>query len=66
MSSGIDLNGTVIGFAPIGTMCSGSLSGSLMQDTGSTIVHLATLAAHEIGHTLNMLHDEDGCEYNSI
>lgn len=63
MCSGIDLNGSTIGYAQVGTMCRGSFSGALMQDTGTTIGRLAALAAHEMGHVLNMLHDEDGREY---
>ena len=62
LCSGIDLDANIIGYAPIGTMCKGSSSGALMQDTGTTIGRLGSLAAHEIGHVLNMLHDEGGRE----
>lgn len=60
--SGIDLNGGTLGIAPLGTMCSGRRSSGLVQDTGSSVAFLASTAAHELGHILNMDHD-DGRKY---
>ena len=47
-----------VGFSPVGTMCRGSVSSNLIQDTGSATVYVATTAAHETGHLLNMGHDD--------
>ena len=54
--SGIDLTGDAVGLAGIGTMCS-KVSAGLTQDTGSSVAHVATTAAHELGHIFNMRHD---------
>lgn len=56
--SGIDLDGNTIGLAPIGTMCRGSVSAALTQDTGSSVASVASTAAHELGHIFNMAHDD--------
>ena len=60
--SGINLNGGTLGVARLGTMCSGRYSSGLGQDTGSSVAFLASIAAHELGHNLNMNHD-DGRKY---
>ena len=43
-------------------MCLGRYSSGLVQDTGSSVAFLASTAAHELGHILNMEHD-DGRKY---
>ena len=55
--SGINLDGNVIGIAPMGTMCKGSTSAGLTQGTGSSLAFVASTAAHELGHIFNMYHD---------
>ena len=57
MHSGIDLDGGTLGVALLGTMCLGRFSSGLAQDTGSSVAYLASIAAHELGHILNMDHD---------
>ena len=57
MHSGIDLNGGILGVSLLGTMCLGRYSSGLVQDTGSSVAFLASTAAHELGHILNMDHD---------
>ena len=56
--SGITLSDGTAGFASIGTMC-GRSSGGLTNDGGSSVARVASTAAHELGHTLNMLHDDN-------
>ena len=58
MHSGIDLDGGTLGVSSLGTMCSGRFSSGLAQDTGSPVEYLVSAAAHELGHILNMEHDE--------
>ena len=57
MCSGIDLDNQTIGLASIGTMCSRH-SSALVQDTGSSVAFVSSTAAHELGHNLNMQHDD--------
>ena len=63
--SGIDLDGTIIGYAPVGAMCLDSRSGGLTQDTGASTASVASTVAHEMGHIFNMNHD-DGSEYSRL
>ena len=55
--SGIDLSGTTVGFAFVGTMCSETSSVGLTQDGGRSLSSTASIAAHELGHIFNMNHD---------
>ena len=65
LHSGIKLNGGTLGIATIGMMCLGRYSSGLAQDTGSSVAFLASIAAHELGHILNMNHD-DGRKYSCV
>ena len=55
--SGIDLDGSTVGLAPVGAMCS-RISGGLTQDTGASTAIVSSIAAHEMGHIFNMNHDD--------
>ncbi len=57
---GIDLQGSTVGIAFVGTMCSESGSVGLTQDGGDNTAFTASTAAHELGHIFNMEHDEEG------
>lgn len=54
---GMDLDGKTVGRALIGSICS-RLTGGLTQDTGGSVASVASIAAHELGHNLNMRHDD--------
>ena len=58
MFSGITLLNGAVGFAPVGAMCS-KISGGLTVDGGSSVARVASTAAHELGHILNMRHDNN-------
>lgn len=53
---GIDLSGTTVGIAFTRSMC-GVNSVSVTQDGGRTVSSTGSTAAHEIGHTFDMIHD---------
>ena len=55
---GLDLDGSTIGVAYVGTMCFLPLSLGLTQDGGATLGRVVTVAVHEVGHNFNMEHDE--------
>ena len=55
-NSHIDIAGNTIGIAFTGTMCSPSFSVGLSQDGGTDGVF--STAAHELGHIMNMDHDD--------
>jgi len=58
---GIDLAGTTVGIAFVGTMCRTLSSLGLTQDGGRSLTSVVSTAAHELGHILNMNHyDEIG------
>ena len=64
--SHIDLTGSTIGIAFVGTMCSATASVGLTQDTGRSESSVGATATHELGHIMNMEHDDDcelGCTY---
>ena len=55
----MDLNGTVIGRAFLGTMCDERLSVGIAEDGGTRpLATVITLVSHEIGHNFNMRHDD--------
>lgn len=56
--SGIDIDGSVVGVAFVGTMCSGSSSVGFTEDGGRTRPQVFAIAAHELGHIFNMDHDD--------
>ena len=57
INSGIDLDGSTVGIAFIGTMCSTTGSVGVTQDGGRSLSSTASTAAHELGHVFNMNHD---------
>lgn len=56
LMTGRELNGNIIGIAYLGAVCNGDSSVSLSQSTGSTTM-AALIAAHELGHNFNAVHD---------
>lgn len=55
---GINIAGTTLGIAFIGSMCDRSDSTSVTQDGGEpSLSRVITIATHELGHNLNMRHD---------
>ena len=55
---GIDIDGSTVGIAYVGTMCRRPSSSGLSQDGGRSLNGVVTTAAHELGHIFNMNHDE--------
>ena len=55
--SGIDLDGSTVGIAFVGTMCSTRSSVGVTQDGGRSLSSTASTAAHQLGHIFNMGHD---------
>lgn len=59
--SGFNFDGATVGLAYVGTMCQLSSSASIVQ-TLTTNAVTAVVAAHELGHSFGMQHDESaGC-----
>jgi hypothetical protein len=56
--TGIDIDESTVGIAFVGTMCSFHSSVGVTQDTLSSVASVATIAAHELGHTFSMNHDD--------
>lgn len=61
--SGFDFENSVLGYAPVGSQCTSS-AGSIIQTldsigNSSESFLVAVVAAHEIGHNFNILHDGD-------
>ncbi|XP_015199300.2 disintegrin and metalloproteinase domain-containing protein 12-like [Lepisosteus oculatus] len=57
--SGRRFKGKVLGEGLLGTMCSSSQSGGLAQSPGVSAWELAEIVAHEMGHNLEMHHDNE-------
>ncbi|KAG7159277.1 Disintegrin and metalloproteinase domain-containing protein 8-like, partial [Homarus americanus] len=55
----VDFDGTTVGFATVGGMCSNKDSVSVVQDRSEELGVVAQTMAHEMGHNLAMVHDED-------
>ena len=55
---GIDIDGSTVGISYVGTMCRRLSSSGLSQDGGRSLNGVVTTAAHELGHTFNMNHDD--------
>ena len=47
-----------MGIAFVGTMCRRQSSTGVTQDGGRSLNDVVTTAAHELGHTFNMNHDD--------
>ncbi len=62
MSRGIDFDLNTVGIAFLTTMCGASAVG-LTQDGGRSVASVASTAAHELGHILNMAHDDAPSKY---
>src|ERR1700722_9482822 len=56
LMTGRSMDGNVIGIAYLGAVCNGDYSASLSQSTVSTTMG-ALVAAHELGHNFNAIHD---------
>ena len=56
---GIDLKGSAMGIASMGTICNSRSSVGLSQDGGRSLSGVVTTAAHGLGHIFNMGHDKD-------
>jgi hypothetical protein len=56
LMTGRAMDGDIIGIAYLGAVCNGSYSTSLSQSTVSTTMG-ALVAAHELGHNFNSIHD---------
>jgi len=55
----VDLSGTTVGLAFVGTMCDEFSSVGLTQDGGvRPLDSVVTIASHEVGHNFNMRHDD--------
>ena len=63
---GQHLAGPTVGLAYVGTMCRRSTAIGITQDGGRSLDSAGAIAAHELGHILNMRHDDfskHGCTY---
>jgi hypothetical protein len=56
LMTGRTMKGNIIGIAYLGAICEGAESVSLSQSTASTVMG-ALIAAHELGHNFNAVHD---------
>ena len=68
INRGIDLAGSTIGIAYVGTMCSQSSSVGVTQDWSHSVDAVGSTAAHELGHNFNMDHDngpQSMCNYHA-
>ncbi|XP_063596442.1 disintegrin and metalloproteinase domain-containing protein 33-like [Penaeus indicus] len=55
----VDFIGSTVGYATVKGMCSKNSSVSVVQDKNEAVGIVAQTLAHEMGHNLGMLHDED-------
>eukprot|EP00731_Ephydatia_muelleri_P019725 Em0012g550a len=60
--TGVDMDGTTVGIAFVGTMC-GTSSVGVVQDFGS-LAAVGSTTAHEMGHIFSMQHDTGTCTCN--
>ena len=56
LMTGRTMDGNIIGISYLGSVCNGDYSASLSQSTVSTTMG-ALVAAHELGHNFNSIHD---------
>jgi hypothetical protein len=60
--TGVDLSGSTVGIAWVGSVCETITGAGVSQDYSSNMNSLVSLTAHEIGHNLAARHDSDvGC-----
>lgn len=65
--TGVDLNGSTVGIAWVGTVCETMTGAGISQDYSSNMNSLVSLTAHEIGHNMAARHDSDvGCSSGFI
>ncbi|XP_044135141.1 zinc metalloproteinase-disintegrin-like MTP4 isoform X1 [Bufo gargarizans] len=57
----IDFDGSTVGLAWIGTLCSNTNSAGVVQDHSEEYAPVAATLAHELGHNLGMSHDDNCC-----
>ncbi|KAM3924701.1 zinc metalloproteinase-disintegrin-like halysase [Leptodactylus fuscus] len=54
----IDFDGSTVGLAYTGSMCTDKHSAGVIQDHSTEYIHVAATLAHEMGHNLGMNHDD--------
>ncbi|XP_071828351.1 disintegrin and metalloproteinase domain-containing protein 12-like isoform X2 [Apostichopus japonicus] len=59
--TGLNFDGSTVGMAALGTMCSRDRSCGVTQDHGNHENDVASTMAHEMGHNLGLNHDKKEC-----